>query len=106
VYNYLRTRQEHLRPTSPFKMSIDGIDKDQRTVHFGDVSEPYTPGHYTAALSTLPPTQRAKALEEAVLTLITQTPGCRTSSIDRHENGAETREFYLLGVGILERNAK
>ena len=92
VLNVVRARRELKMDPMLSKFFIYGVDREQRMIRF--MEAPLTPGSYSVALHTRPPTQHAKDLEEALLVFASKTLNCHVRQISRHENGPEAQNAY------------
>jgi hypothetical protein len=74
------------------ELFIDGIDRQRRMIRF--MATPLTPGSYSVALHSRPPTGHSTDLEEALLAFASKTLKCSVRQVARRENGPETLDTY------------
>jgi hypothetical protein len=82
-----------------FSLKIEGFDAQRRMIDFTGLNIPTVPGRsayvlYTAVLDSPPPTRHNDNLEKGIESFLVDTLGCKITSKNRGENGADSKKFF------------
>lgn len=74
------------------KMDTVGIDSARRQITFKGFAD--QPDSYSVSLTSEPPTQHSKDLEDALMGFTEKTLGCKDSEVHHIDNPANAKELY------------
>jgi hypothetical protein len=97
VANPERVRRQFHRGFFP--MQILAVDKRSWEITFQGLDIPAVPTrpehvYYAVTVDSPPPTRHDAALENVLITFVSQNLGCQANSIARYENPANAAEFF------------